>query len=157
METPKTQLRTETLVPKDDWNIKKKDDLTDNGSFFVFLFIWIAMFLFFQSPSRNAEKRNHTQANRYPANSEEKKLQDKVKTLEYSIRTISLKKRELENEIRKIEMESLMDDKSNPYDTELKLDKLKMRLEELSMNEERKLDELEEANRSLNDYLSPNQ
>lgn len=157
MEKQKTQLRTETLVPKDDGNIKKKDDLTDNGSFFIFLFVWIALFLFFQSPSKNAEKRNWHQNNRSIANSEEKKLQDKVKNLEYSIKTISLKKRELENEIRKIEMESLMDDKSNPYDTELKLDKLKMRLEELAMNEEKKFDELEEANRSLNEYLSPNQ
>jgi hypothetical protein len=112
---------------------------------------------FLPIPIEERRKKEPHPSQPLSGNSEEKKLQDKVKTLEYSIRTISLKKRELENEIRKIEMESLMDDKSNPYDTELKLDKLKTRLEELSMNEERKLDELEEANRSLNDYLSPNQ
>ncbi len=158
MENTKTQLRTETLVPSGSWSLHKKDDITtDNGSFIIFLVIWMALFLFFQSPSKNNEKRNWNQNNRYPANSEEKKLQEKVKSLEYSIRTISLKKREVENEIRKIEMDNLLDDKANPFDTELKLDKLKMRLEELSMNEEKKMDDYDEATRILNEYLSPNQ
>lgn len=125
---------------------KAKPELTDNFGFMMI--VWIIFVVFFVSSHSNSG--SHTQElNKYPKNNEEKKLYDQVKTLEHTLKSVWLKKREVENELRKIEMDGLMDDKSNPYDSELKMDKLKMKIEELEMTEEKKYNELDNVRYKL--------
>jgi hypothetical protein len=60
------------------------------------------------------------------------------------LKTIAIRQRELENDIRKAELDSFSSDSSNPFDSDLKTDKLRMKLEELGMSEEKKTEELEQ-------------
>lgn len=137
-----TQTLVETNKPK-----PKKDDFTDSDTIFIiFIIIWILFFLFSQSwSSWNTQTQNNTKLS-----NEEKQIKDKIKSLEHSIKSISIKKREIENELRKLEMDGLLDDKMNSYDLELKIDKLKIKYEEIEEAENKKYDELYDLKQKYN-------
>ena len=155
METPARSSLTETrATPAPD--VANFD--IDGPYFPFFLVAGIALFLFFQSPSSGnaGSKPTPGAPKKYRADSEEKRFQDKIRTAELAIRAIRLKKREIDNELRKTEMEGLTDDKSSPYDTEIKVEKLRMKLEEAEMAEDKKTGEMDELGRQFQKYLSDN-
>lgn len=136
-----TQTLVETNQPK-----PKKDDLTDNNTVFIMVIvIWVLFFMFSHSwGSSNNQNQNTNLSN------QDKQVKDKIKSLEHSIKSISIKKREIENELRKLEMDWLLDDKMNSYDLELKIDKLKIKYEEIEEAENKKYDELYDLKQKYN-------
>lgn len=136
-----TQTLVETNQPK-----PKKDNFTDDNTIFtIVIVIWILLFIFSHSWSSS----NNQNQNREVSN-QDKQARDKIKSLEHSIKSISIKKREIENELRKLEMDWLLDDKMNSYDLELKIDKLKIKYEEIEEAENKKYDELYELKQKYN-------
>lgn len=136
-----TQTLVETNQPK-----PKKDDLTDSNTvFMIFIVIWLIFFVFSHSwGSSNNQNQNREVSN------QDKQAKDKIKSLEHAIKSISIKKREIENELRKLEMDGLLDDKMNSYDLELKIDKLKIKYEEIEEAENKKYNELYELKQKYN-------
>lgn len=135
------------MILSGSWTVPKtKQDLTDNFGFMMI--VGILFVVFFVSSHSNSWNRTQ-ELNKYPKNNDEKKLYDQIKILEHTIKSVWLKKREVESELRKVEMDGLLDDKSNPYDSELKMDKLKMKIEELEMTEDKKCNELDDAKYKL--------
>ena len=136
-----TQTLVETNHPK-----PKKDDLTDSNTvFIIFIVIGLIFFVFSHSwSSSNNQNQNTNLSN------QDKQVKDKIKSLEHAIKSISIKKREIENELRKLEMDGLLDDKMNSYDLELKIDKLKIKYEEIEEAENKKYDELYDLKQKYN-------
>ena len=122
---------TEMVLSGSGTTPKTKQDITDN---FGFIMIVGILFMVFFISSHSSSWSHIQEPNKYPKNNEEKKLYDQIKILEHTL---------------KIEMDGLMDDKSNPYDSELKMDKLKMKIEELEMTEEKKYNELDDVRYKL--------
>lgn len=141
-----------TTVPK----VKAESDIPSIAIFAIFFIIF---FIYFQGTgSGNARSNDAENAKKYPLNAEEKKMTDRIRTLEHSLKSLSLKKRELENELHKTEMESLTDDKSDPFDAELKIDKLRMKIEEIGFAEEKKYSELTQTKQEIEElYFINNQ
>ena len=87
----------------------------------------------------------------------EKRLFEQVRSLEMGLKNLALKKREAEGEIRKIEMNSMSNvDIEASYENELKIDKLRMKIEEIEVVEEKKNEELQEAQTKLTQYQNEN-
>lgn len=139
--------------------IPKTKTENDLPTIFIFAVVFLFFFIYFQGTgSGNARSKDQENAKKYPLNAEEKKLSDRIRTLEHSLKSLSLKKRELENELHKTEMESLTDDKSDPFDAELKIEKLRMKIEEIAFAEEKKYDELTHTKQEIEElYFINNQ
>lgn len=151
--------KTETLMLSGSTNFPKAKTENDVPSIIIFAIFFIIFFIYFQGNSSGNSRSNDAEnAKKYPLNAEEKKMTDRIRTLEHSLKSLSLKKRELENELYKIEMESLTDDKSDPFDAELKIDKLRMKIEEMGFTEEKKYDELTRTKQEIEElYFINNQ
>lgn len=130
-------------------------------------FIWIGLlFLFLIYMLHDGSNNSNTSSSSKPSNqnkkwikldNNEKKLSDKVRALEMTLKNLELKKREAEGEIRKIEMNSLSQtDTEATYDNEFKIDKLTMKIEEIEMMIEKKNEELEDAKIKLEQYQNEN-
>jgi len=130
-------------------------------------FIWIALlFLFLVYMFHNGNSNSNTSSSSKPSNQNkkwikldnaEKKLADQVRSLEMGLKNLAIKKREAEGEIRKIEMNSMVNvDIEASYENELKIDKLRMKIEEIEVVEENKTQELEEARIRLEEYQNEN-
>jgi hypothetical protein len=147
--TPNTQslTLTENLghIP-----VKKSSDI-DTGTMLMFGIFFVFFFLYMNSgsgssSSTNSQKSNSQLKKWVKLDDASKKISDQIRNLEMSIKGLALKKREMEWEIRKIEMNSISSiDADGSYDNELKLDKFRMKIEEIEMMEEKKNEELNDA------------
>lgn len=119
------------------------------GIFFVFFFLYMNSGSG-STHSTNSQKSNSQLKKWVKLDDASKKITDQIRNLEMSIKWLALKKREMEWEIRKIEMNSISSiDADGSYDNELKLDKLRMKIEEIEMMEEKKNEELIDAYNKL--------
>jgi cobalamin biosynthesis protein CbiD len=151
--TPTTQSLTLT---ENLWHvpIKKAADI-DTGTMLMFGIFFVFFFLYMNSGSgsthsSNSQKSTSQLKKWVKLDDASKNISDQIRNLEMSIKWLALKKREMEGEIRKIEMNSISSiDADGSYDNELKLDKLRMKIEEIEMMEEKKHEELNEAHNNL--------
>lgn len=150
--------KTETMTLSGSTSVPKPKTENDLPTIFIFAIVFLFFFIYFQGNSSGSTRsKEEENAKKYPLNVEEKKLADRIRTLEHSLKSLSLKKRELENELYKIEMESLTND-SDPFDAELKTDKLRMKIEEIGFAEEKKWDELTRTKQEIEElYFINNQ
>jgi hypothetical protein len=141
-------------ITKHVWN-----DWFDASSF---IWIWL-LFLFFiymlhngwsgSSSSSSTSNATNQNKNGIKLDTAEKKLTEQVRSLEMGLKNLALKKREAEWEIRKIEMNSMSNvDIEASYENDLKIDKLRMKIEEIEVVEEKKNEELQEARTKLTNY-----
>lgn len=151
--------KIETLTLSGSTSVPKAKAENDLPTIFIFAIVFLFFFIYFQGTgSGNSRSKDQENAKKYPLNAEEKKLSDRIRTLEHSLKSLSIKRRELENELHKTEMESLTDDKSDPFDTEIKIEKLRMKIEEIGLAEEKKYDELAHIKQEIEElYFINNQ
>ncbi len=151
--------KIETLTLSGSTTVPKAKAENDFPTIFIFAIVFLFFFIYFQgNGSWNARTKDAENAKKYPLNAEEKKLSDRIRTLEHSLKSLSLKKRELENELHKTEMEGFVDEKSDPFDTEIKIEKLRMKIEEIGLAEEKKYDELARTKQEIEElYFINNQ
>ncbi|GAB0174863.1 MAG: hypothetical protein HHAS10_07420 [Candidatus Altimarinota bacterium] len=159
-----TKLQSITL---EDINTNTITKHTGSDGFDGSSFIGIGLlFLFLIYMLHDGSNNSNTSSSSKPSNqnkkgikldNNEKKLSDKVRALEMTLKNLELKKREAEGEIRKIEMNSLSQtDTEATYDNEFKIDKLTMKIEEIEMMIEKKNEELEDAKIKLEQYQNEN-
>lgn len=151
--------KTETMTLSGSTSIPKVKTENDIPSIIIFAIFFIIFFIYFQgNGSWSARSKDQEDIKKYPLNSEAKKLTDRIRVLEHSLKSLSLKKRELENELHKTEMEGFVDEKSDPFDTEIKIEKLRMKIEEIGLAEEKKYDELAHTKQEIEElYFINNQ
>lgn len=159
-----TKLQTITLEDINA-NTITKHTWTDgfNGSSLIWI---VLLFLFFiymlhngssNSSSSSSSKNSNQNKKWIKLDGNEKRLSEQVRSLEMGLKNLALKKREAEGEIRKIEMNSMTNvDIEASYENELKIDKLRMKIEEIEVVEEKKNEELQEAQTKLTQYQNEN-
>jgi len=135
--------KIEALTLSGSTTVPKSKAENDFPTMIIFAVLFLIFFIYFQgNGSWNARSKDQENIKKYPLNAEEKKMMDRIRTLEHSLKSLSIKRRELENELHKTEMESLTNDKSDPFDVEIKIEKLRMKIEEIGLAEEKKFSEL---------------
>lgn len=142
-----------------DANMKNPDTDGLGTSWMIWVFL-VFLFLMYMlhngggsSTSHSTWTPNRQEPKWIKIDSTERKLTEQVRSLEMGLKNLALKKREAEWEIRKIEMNSMSNvDIEASYENDLKIDKLRMKIEEIEVVEEKKNEELQEVRTKLGNY-----